>query len=365
MSARASTSAPQSGHDAGSGRRTSTANCVRQPRHAPATISRRSGHDAARCAPAAGDYAHLHRQTHDVVRSRCRLQPVENVAGVQHPAVRLDRRDDAPFELGRGAADGGRGESGGDGWRGRGRGDAGAIPTGLFCEVTKNRAKPPAGRLRDDPERLRTTRTATGLRVRAHLLRRDRPRPTSKKRTRKPAARQGQSSCRGAFLRVSLSAVGAQARRATGGRMARIWRVGERKGTGGKCPAAVPVYVAVNEPTPGIPPIAGRIAERRDLEAHATDADPCIAIRAVPCDADTDCCAPSARSAAATRPKTNRLNIVTFLSLHVEPPKFARCPISLISGLLGHRRLVQDASRTEDSVPIARIERAGRPQRTP
>ena len=51
MSARASTSAPQSGHTAGSGSCTSMANCVRQPRHSPATVSRRSGNTAGRCAP--------------------------------------------------------------------------------------------------------------------------------------------------------------------------------------------------------------------------------------------------------------------------------------------------------------------------
>ena len=51
MSARESTSAPQSRHTAGSGSRTSTANWVIQPRHCPATVSRRSGDAAGRCAP--------------------------------------------------------------------------------------------------------------------------------------------------------------------------------------------------------------------------------------------------------------------------------------------------------------------------
>ena len=51
MSARESTSAPQSGHTAGNGSRTSTANWVIQPRHSPATVSRRSGDAAGRCAP--------------------------------------------------------------------------------------------------------------------------------------------------------------------------------------------------------------------------------------------------------------------------------------------------------------------------
>ncbi len=46
-----STSAPRSGHTAGSGNRTSMANCVRQPRHSPATVSRRSGNTGGRCAP--------------------------------------------------------------------------------------------------------------------------------------------------------------------------------------------------------------------------------------------------------------------------------------------------------------------------
>lgn len=50
-SEQARTSAPQSGHTAGSGSRTSTANCVRHPRHAAATVCRRSGNTAGRCAP--------------------------------------------------------------------------------------------------------------------------------------------------------------------------------------------------------------------------------------------------------------------------------------------------------------------------
>ena len=50
MSARVSTSAPQSGHVAGSGSgsRTSTANCVIQPGHSPATVSRPPGRRANR-----------------------------------------------------------------------------------------------------------------------------------------------------------------------------------------------------------------------------------------------------------------------------------------------------------------------------
>ena len=59
MSVRASTSPPQSGHDGGSRTRTSTANCVRQPRHSPATTSRRSGHDAGRCAPSKPATTHI------------------------------------------------------------------------------------------------------------------------------------------------------------------------------------------------------------------------------------------------------------------------------------------------------------------
>ena len=50
-SEQARTSAPQSGQTAGSGSRTSTANCARHPRHAPATVCRRSGKTAGRCAP--------------------------------------------------------------------------------------------------------------------------------------------------------------------------------------------------------------------------------------------------------------------------------------------------------------------------
>ena len=90
--ARASTSAPQSGHPAGSGSRTSMANCVWQPRHSPATVSRRSG-DARRQMrpPAAGARSTLlHRQAHDAVRPRRRrLEPSEDVAGVQRPAVSI------------------------------------------------------------------------------------------------------------------------------------------------------------------------------------------------------------------------------------------------------------------------------------
>ena len=51
MSALASTSAPQSGHVAGSGRRTSIANCILQPTHWPATVSRHAGDAAGRCSP--------------------------------------------------------------------------------------------------------------------------------------------------------------------------------------------------------------------------------------------------------------------------------------------------------------------------
>ena len=47
----ARTSPPQSGHRAGSGSRASMANGVLQPRHMPATVSRRSGQTAGRCAP--------------------------------------------------------------------------------------------------------------------------------------------------------------------------------------------------------------------------------------------------------------------------------------------------------------------------
>jgi hypothetical protein len=51
MSARASTSAPQSGHLAGNGSRTSTANGVLQPRHSAATVSLRWADAAGKCAP--------------------------------------------------------------------------------------------------------------------------------------------------------------------------------------------------------------------------------------------------------------------------------------------------------------------------
>ena len=51
MSARGSTSAPQSGHLAGNGSRTSTANGVLQPRHSAATVSRRWADAAGKCAP--------------------------------------------------------------------------------------------------------------------------------------------------------------------------------------------------------------------------------------------------------------------------------------------------------------------------
>ena len=39
-----------------------------------------------------------HRQAHYFVRPRRRLQPAEDIAGVQRPAVRIDRRDDVPLE---------------------------------------------------------------------------------------------------------------------------------------------------------------------------------------------------------------------------------------------------------------------------
>ncbi len=47
--------------------------------------------------PAAAAHSPLFRQTLDVVRPRHRLEPAEDIAGVQRPAVRLDRRDDAPL----------------------------------------------------------------------------------------------------------------------------------------------------------------------------------------------------------------------------------------------------------------------------
>lgn len=56
MSERARTSAPQSGHVVGNGSRTSTANCVWQPKHSPATVSRHSGDAAGRCAPSSSPH---------------------------------------------------------------------------------------------------------------------------------------------------------------------------------------------------------------------------------------------------------------------------------------------------------------------
>ena len=76
MSERARTSAPQSGHVAGSGSRTSTANCVRQPRHSAATVSRRSGDAVGRCAPSS-----LRLLTSPPPSARCRPSPPSRTSG--------------------------------------------------------------------------------------------------------------------------------------------------------------------------------------------------------------------------------------------------------------------------------------------
>ena len=76
MSERARTSAPQSGHVAGSGSRTSTANCVRQPRHSAATVSRRSGDAVGRCAPSS-----LRLLTSPPPGARCRPSPPSRTSG--------------------------------------------------------------------------------------------------------------------------------------------------------------------------------------------------------------------------------------------------------------------------------------------
>ena len=74
-------------------------NCVRQPRHSPAAVSRRSG-DARRQMRPQQPPPHTHlssaRRTTSFVPAADSSQP-RNIAGVQHPAVRLDRRDDAPL----------------------------------------------------------------------------------------------------------------------------------------------------------------------------------------------------------------------------------------------------------------------------
>ncbi len=94
------------------------ANCVRQaaqalPRHRLPPLRRcrrqmRPQQPACAQRDAAGRCAPSNRRAlnappppgaHDVVRPRCRrLQPAADVAGVQRPAVRLDRRDDVPLE---------------------------------------------------------------------------------------------------------------------------------------------------------------------------------------------------------------------------------------------------------------------------
>ena len=102
MSALASTSAPQSGHTAGSGSRTSTAHCVWQPRHSPPPVSRRFLRCRRQMRPPATAVRStlLLDQTHDTARPRRpRLEPAEDVANVQRPVVSFDRRDHAPFEL--------------------------------------------------------------------------------------------------------------------------------------------------------------------------------------------------------------------------------------------------------------------------
>ena len=73
MSERARTSAPQSGHVAGSGSRTSTANCVRQ---SAATVSRRSGDAVGRCAPSS-----LRLLTSPPPGARCRPSPPSRTSG--------------------------------------------------------------------------------------------------------------------------------------------------------------------------------------------------------------------------------------------------------------------------------------------
>ena len=99
MSVLASTSAPQSGHVAGSGSRTSIANRVRQPRHCPATVSRRSGDAAGRCAPSS------RRALNAPPPFRVR-RPSVTAAGaatrgdrrIQRPPVGRARRDEARLE---------------------------------------------------------------------------------------------------------------------------------------------------------------------------------------------------------------------------------------------------------------------------
>ena len=73
MSARASTSAPQPGHTAGSGSRTSMANCARQSRHPPPPSRAAPETPPADAPPAtAARSTLLHRQAYGLVRARRR-----------------------------------------------------------------------------------------------------------------------------------------------------------------------------------------------------------------------------------------------------------------------------------------------------
>ena len=85
MSARASTSAPQSGHTAGSGSRTSMANCVRQPRHSPPPSPDVPETPPADALPATAVRSTLlhHRQAHYLVRPR-RRPPATTASPAAH-----------------------------------------------------------------------------------------------------------------------------------------------------------------------------------------------------------------------------------------------------------------------------------------
>ena len=71
----------------------------RQPRHSPATVSRRSGNTAGRCAPSKRWplTSPTAMCTTSSVPAANSSQP-RNLAGIERPAVRLDRHDHPPLE---------------------------------------------------------------------------------------------------------------------------------------------------------------------------------------------------------------------------------------------------------------------------
>ena len=86
--------APQSGHVAGSGSRTSTANCVWQPRHSPATVFRRSGNDAGRMRSQQPAASHVFtaRGTTSSVPAASSSQPMTSPASSAQPSASIGAR---------------------------------------------------------------------------------------------------------------------------------------------------------------------------------------------------------------------------------------------------------------------------------